>query len=48
MDLTCIKPSRRELPSSGDDARAFLQERLAYLGRIYAAIGISFYAAGNS
>jgi eukaryotic-like serine/threonine-protein kinase len=36
-------------PSATDDeARAFLQERLAYLGRIYASIGLSFYAAGNA
>ena len=47
MDLSCIKPWRREQPSTSDDARAFLQERLAYLGRVYATIGIGFYVAGN-
>jgi serine/threonine-protein kinase len=35
------------LQSSDDDARAFLQERLAYFGRIYASIGITFYLVGN-
>jgi hypothetical protein len=30
-----------------DEARSFLQERLAYFGKIYAAIGISFFLAGN-
>jgi eukaryotic-like serine/threonine-protein kinase len=34
------------LPSD-EEARAFLQERLAYLGRVYASIGISFYLVGN-
>ena len=30
-----------------DEARAFLQERLAYLGKVYASIGLSFYTVGN-
>jgi serine/threonine-protein kinase len=33
--------------SPGDEARAFLQERLAYLGKVYSSIGMSFYVAGN-
>ena len=33
--------------STDDEARAFLQGRLAYLGKIYAFIGISFYLVGN-
>jgi hypothetical protein len=32
---------------SDDEARAFLQERLAYLGRVYASIGLSFHLVGN-
>ena len=47
MDLTCIRPSRPEPTPTSDDSRAFLQERLAYLGRVYASIGISFYVIGN-
>jgi serine/threonine-protein kinase len=47
MDFTCVKPWRREQPTTTDDAREFRQERLAYLGRVYGTIGISFYAAGN-
>jgi serine/threonine-protein kinase len=34
-------------PPSDDEARAFLQERMAYLGKAYAAIGIGFYLIGN-
>jgi serine/threonine-protein kinase len=34
-------------PASDDEGRAFLQERLAYLGKVYAAIGITFYLIGN-
>ena len=34
-------------PASDDEAHAFLQERLAYLGKVYATIGISFYLIGN-
>jgi hypothetical protein len=33
--------------STNDDARGFLQERLAYLGKVYALIGLSFYLIGN-
>jgi serine/threonine-protein kinase len=35
------------LSSSSEEARAFLQERLAYLGRTYAVIGLTFYGAGT-
>jgi hypothetical protein len=48
-----IDPDRTRLESPGatpgtsDDGDAFLQERLAYVGRFYALIGISFYLAGN-
>jgi eukaryotic-like serine/threonine-protein kinase len=34
-------------PSSGEDARVFLQERLAFLGRAYAVMAASFYLAGH-
>jgi serine/threonine-protein kinase len=47
MDFTCVKPWRVEPPSTSDDARAFLQERLAYLGRVYGSIGLAFYVLGN-
>jgi eukaryotic-like serine/threonine-protein kinase len=33
--------------ASDDEARSFLQERLAYFGKLYAAIGISFFLVGN-
>ena len=44
-----LQPSPAPSPSyaSDDEARAFLQDRLAYLGKIYALIGLSFYLAGN-
>src|SRR4029453_17025103 len=48
-----IDPNRTRLESPGatpgtrGDGDAFLQERLAYVGRFYALIGISFYLAGN-
>jgi hypothetical protein len=32
---------------SDDETRAFLQERLAYLGKVYAAIAASFYVVGT-
>ena len=47
MTLDHVRPPPAALQSSDDDARAFLQERLAYLGRIYASIGITFYIVGN-
>jgi eukaryotic-like serine/threonine-protein kinase len=48
-----VDPERTRLASAGltpgvsDDGDAFLQERLAYVGKVYAVIGISFYLAGN-
>ena len=47
MTLDHVRPPPAAPNSSDDDARAFLQERLAYLGRIYASIGITFYLVGN-
>ena len=47
MSLDHVRPPPAASNTSDDDARAFLQERLAYLGRIYALIGITFYLAGN-
>jgi serine/threonine-protein kinase len=47
MSLDHVKPPPATLNSSDDDARAFLQERLAYFGRIYASIGITFYLVAN-
>jgi eukaryotic-like serine/threonine-protein kinase len=47
MSLDHVRPPPATLQSSDDDARAFLQERLAYFGRIYASIGITFYLVGN-
>jgi hypothetical protein len=42
-----VDPDRTRLaataaPPTTDDADAFLQERLAYVGKVYALIGISF------
>lgn len=34
-------------PTGGEEARAFLQERLAFLGRAYAVMASSFYLAGH-
>ncbi|HYN08306.1 MAG TPA: serine/threonine-protein kinase [Vicinamibacterales bacterium] len=47
MTLDHVRPPPAAANSSDDDARAFLQERLAYLGRIYASIGLTFYIVGN-
>ena len=47
MTLDDVRPPPPALNSSDDDARAFLQERLASLGRIYASIGLTFYIVGN-
>jgi serine/threonine-protein kinase len=47
MTLGDVRPPPAAANSSDDDARAFLQERLAYLGRIYASIGLTFYLVGN-
>src|SRR5262245_54355156 len=45
-DETTLAPGASP-QASDDDARAFLQERLAYLGKAYALIGIGFYLVGN-
>jgi eukaryotic-like serine/threonine-protein kinase len=42
-----VVPARPPSSDSDGEARAFLQERLAYLGKVYAFIGLSFYAVGN-
>jgi serine/threonine-protein kinase len=34
-------------PVSGEDARAFLQERLAFMGKAYALMGASFHLVGH-
>jgi len=34
-------------PSSGSEARAFLQERLGALGRVYAILAVAFLVAEN-
>ena len=36
-----------QAPVSGEDARAFLQERLAFLGKAYALMGASFHLVGH-
>lgn len=49
--VATLEHARRAPPvpatPSEDEARAFLQERLAYLGKVYASIGLSFYLVGN-
>ncbi len=40
-------PEHHPVQSSGEDARAFLQERLAFLGKAYGLIGLGFSFAGN-
>lgn len=35
------------IPSSGEESRAFLQERLAFLGKSYVLIDLGFYSAGQ-
>ena len=48
IDADRTRPaSTQTSPASDDETRAFLQERLAYLGKVYASIGISFYVIGN-
>jgi eukaryotic-like serine/threonine-protein kinase len=36
------------VPSSGEEARTFLQERLAFLGKAYGVIALSFYTAATT
>jgi hypothetical protein len=33
--------------TTGEEGRAFLQERLAFLGKVFCLIGVGFYLAGN-
>jgi hypothetical protein len=40
-------PSRAASSASDDDTRVFLQDRLAYLGKVYASLGLSFYFIGH-
>jgi serine/threonine protein kinase len=47
MARILFKSLALERTPTDDAARAFLQERLAYLGRAYASIGLGFYVAGN-
>jgi hypothetical protein len=48
IDAERARPmSTMSSPVSDDEARAFLQERLAYLGKVYATIGLAFYVIGN-
>ena len=45
--MTYFNPPDADRTRTADETRVVLQERLAYLGRSYALIGISFYVAGN-
>jgi eukaryotic-like serine/threonine-protein kinase len=48
LGMTVIThPTPPAPPSTDEEARAFLQERLALLGRTYALIDLSFFAAGR-
>jgi serine/threonine protein kinase len=47
MTLGEIRTPAADPDPSDGEARTFLQQRLAYLGRTYASIGITFYLAGN-
>src|SRR4029453_4103782 len=33
--------------TTGEEGRAFLQERLAFLGKVFCLIGVGFYLAGE-
>jgi eukaryotic-like serine/threonine-protein kinase len=46
-DRPSRSPAAPAIPSSGEEARAFLQERLAFLGKTYTLIDLSFYVAGK-
>ena len=45
--MTYTKPADEDRTTTSHETRAVLQERLAYLGKSYALIGIVFYVAGN-
>jgi len=47
MPLDAREQPRASSSATEDEARAFLQERLAYFGKILASIGIGFYLFGN-
>ena len=47
MTKSLIAPRSPDHSPTAGEAREFLQERLAYLGRVYASIAISFYVVGN-
>jgi len=47
MTESLIAPRSPDHSPTAGEAREFLQERLAYLGRVYASIAISFYVVGN-
>jgi serine/threonine-protein kinase len=47
MSQTAFTRAAASRTPSASESRGFLQERLAYLGRTYASIGISFYVVGN-
>ena len=42
-----VMAPRSSLSPADEDSRALLQERLAFLGKVYASIGLGFYTAGN-
>jgi serine/threonine-protein kinase len=46
-EMTFFKPADEDRTRTNDEARVVLQERLGYLGKSYALIGIGFYTAGN-
>jgi hypothetical protein len=46
FDRTRLPSSPSSTPSD-EQARAFVQERMAYFGKVYASIGLSFYVVGN-
>src|SRR5262245_15919187 len=44
---TTGQASGSNVPVTSEEARTFLQERLAFLGRAYSVIGLTFMAVGN-
>src|SRR5262249_61143518 len=44
-DLATRQLASDDLALEAEEARAFLQKRLAQLGKVYASIGLSFYFA---